>query len=80
MLTTEAVRAPMVFPNFAVHAHCPPPPPPPPPLQQAVCFECHVKMVDDTTRKAKVKLVTACFIALIFIIGEVIGEGVAIKK
>jgi len=40
-------------------------------------------MADDRTRKAKIKLVTACFIALVFIIGEVIGKinwQVVIKK
>ena len=40
-------------------------------------------MVEDRTRKAKIKLVTACFIALFFIVGEVIGKfnlQVVIKK
>ena len=35
---------------------------------------CHVKVTDNTTRKAKIRLITACLIALVFMIGEVIGE------
>ena len=43
-------------------------------LDDSVRCECHVKVVDDTTRKAKMKLVTACLVALLFMIGEVIGK------
>jgi len=43
-------------------------------LDKSVRCECHVKVVDDTTRKAKIKLVTACLVALLFMIGEVIGK------
>ena len=37
-----------------------------------------VQVVDDTTRKAKIKLVTASLIALFFMVGEVVGERVGI--
>jgi len=43
-------------------------------LNKSVRCECHVKVVDDTTRRAKIKLVTACLVALLFMIGEVIGK------
>jgi len=43
-------------------------------LDESVRCECHVKVVDDTTRKAKMKLVIACLVALLFMIGEVIGK------
>lgn len=43
-------------------------------LDKSVRCECHVKVVDDTTRRAKIKLVTACLVALLFMIGEVIGK------
>ena len=39
---------------------------------------CHVKVMDKVARKAKIKLVAACLITLVFMIGEVIGEEVAI--
>ena len=36
---------------------------------------CHVKVVDHTTRKAVMKLLVASLIALLFMVGEVLGEG-----
>ena len=35
---------------------------------------CHVKVKDNTSRKARIKLVAACVIALAFMIGEVVGK------
>jgi hypothetical protein len=36
--------------------------------------ECHVIVEDDTARRAKRKLVAASVIALLFMIGEVLGK------
>ena len=36
--------------------------------------ECHVKVEDKTARRAKIKLVVASVIALLFMIGEVLGK------
>ena len=35
--------------------------------------ECHVIVVDNTARRAKMKLIAASVIALLFMIGEVLG-------
>ena len=35
---------------------------------------CHVKQEDPTSRKARIKLIIACVIALLFMIGEVVGK------
>ena len=37
--------------------------------------ECHVKVEDKTARRAKIKLALACVVALLFMIGEVLGKG-----
>ena len=34
---------------------------------------CHVRVKDNTSRKARIKLVAACVIALVFMTGEVVG-------
>ncbi len=44
------------------------------PLEESIRCGCHVKVVDNTTRKAVIKLVLAAIIAVLFMIGEVIGE------
>ena len=36
--------------------------------------ECHVKVVDKTAKRAKIKLVLASIIALAFMAGEVVGK------
>ena len=43
------------------------------PVEEPHC-DCHVKVTDNTTRKAKIRLITACLIVFVFMIGEVIGE------
>ena len=45
-------------------------------LQDRVRCGCHVKIVDKTARKAKIKLILACIVALVFMIGEVVGRSV----
>ncbi len=41
----------------------------------AVHCVCHKPVVDSTTRKAVMKLVAASLIALVFMVGEMLGEG-----
>ena len=41
----------------------------------SVQCECHVKVEDKTARRAKMKLVLASVIALLFMVGEVLGKG-----
>ena len=36
--------------------------------------ECHIKVVDKTAKRAKIKLVLASIIALAFMVGEVVGR------
>ena len=36
--------------------------------------ECHVTVEDHTARRAKIKLVAASVVALLFMVGEVLGE------
>ena len=43
-------------------------------VEESVHCECHEKITDNTTRKAKIKLVIACLVALIFMLGEVAGK------
>ena len=49
-----------------------------PPEQQSpigsIRCECHVKVVDKTAKRAKIKLVLASIVALGFMAGEVIGK------
>lgn len=42
--------------------------------KESIRCDCHVKVVDHTTRKAVIKLVIASIIALVFMIGEVVGK------
>ena len=42
-------------------------------VEASVRCACHVKVKDSTSRKARIKLVAACVIALAFMIGEVVG-------
>ena len=42
-------------------------------VESSVQCGCHVKVVDHTTRKAVMKLILASVIALLFMVGEVIG-------
>ena len=42
-------------------------------VEASVRCGCHAKVKDNTSRKARIKLVTACIIALAFMIGEVVG-------
>ena len=45
------------------------------PVEESVRCDCHAKKVtDNTTRKAKIKLVIACLLVLVFMVGEVVGE------
>ena len=44
------------------------------PPDQSVRCGCHVKVKDHTTRKAVIKLVVASLVALLFMIGEVLGK------
>ena len=45
-------------------------------VEENVRCGCHAEKVTDnnTTRKAKIKLVIACLVALVFMVGEVVGE------
>ena len=43
-------------------------------VEASVRCACHVKVKDNTSRKARIKLVAACVIALAFMIGEVVGK------
>ena len=43
-------------------------------LEQSVRCGCHVKVKDHTTRKAVIKLVVASLVALMFMVGEVLGK------
>ena len=43
-------------------------------VEESVRCECHEKVTDNTTRKAKIKLVIACLVALVFMLGEVAGK------
>ena len=43
------------------------------PLNASIRCECHVEQKDPTSRKARIKLIIACIIALLFMIGEVVG-------
>ena len=45
------------------------------PNGQAVHCGCHKPEVDHTTRKAVIQLIIASLIALVFMMGEVLGEG-----
>ena len=36
--------------------------------------ECHVIVKDDTAKRAKMKLIAASVIALLFMVGEVLGK------
>ena len=42
-------------------------------IEASIRCKCHVKIKDDTSRKARIKLIVACIIALAFMIGEVVG-------
>ena len=44
------------------------------PSPETVHCECHTPVVDHTTRKAVMKLVIASLIALLFMVGEMLGE------
>ena len=44
------------------------------PVDESIRCGCHVKQKDPTTRKAQIKLIIACVIALLFMIGEVVGK------
>ena len=49
-----------------------------PQLEESVQCGCHVKVVDKTTRVAKIKLIIALVIALAFMVGEVLGMYVSL--
>ena len=54
----------------------PSPSPSPEPVDQlsaSIRCGCHDHVAEKTSRKARIKLVVACIIALIFVVGEVIG-------
>ena len=52
----------------SLHTRCPP-------VEETVRCGCHAeKVTDNTTRKAKIKLIIACLVALVFMVGEVVGE------
>ncbi|CAI7999525.1 Zinc transporter 2 [Geodia barretti] len=42
-------------------------------LEDAVHCGCHVKVPDVTSKKARNKLIIACILALLFMIGEIVG-------
>ena len=44
------------------------------PVDGSIRCGCHVKQKDPTSRKARIKLIIACVIALLFMIGEVVGK------
>ena len=44
------------------------------PVEDNVRCECHEKVTDNTTQKAKIKLIIACLVALVFMVGEVVGK------
>ena len=48
------------------------------PIEEPTAIVMCMKVMNKMARKAKIKLVTACLITLVFMIGEVIGEEVAV--
>ncbi len=51
-----------------------PSPEPVDPLTVSIRCGCHDQVAEKTSRKARTKLVIACIIALVFVVGEVIGQ------
>ncbi len=51
-----------------------------PDVEESVRCGCHEKVVDHTTRKAVIKLLIASGIALLFMIGEVIGKPLSLVQ
>ena len=45
----------------------------PDPLMNSIRCGCHVKVTDKTTRKARMKLIIACVVVMVFMLGEVAG-------
>ena len=45
---------------------------------ESIRCACHVRVADKTSRKARLKLIIACFIALVFMLGEVAGQHIYI--
>lgn len=43
-------------------------------IQTPIRCGCHDEDAEKTSKKARTRLVIACIIALIFVIGEVIGQ------
>ena len=43
-------------------------------LAESIRCACHVRVADKTSRKVRLKLIIACFIALVFMLGEVAGQ------
>lgn len=49
-------------------------------VEVSVRCGCHAKVKDNTSRKARIKLIAACIIALAFMIGEVVGmTGICVR-
>ena len=60
--TEPLIRSPNIFVNGDL------------PLNASIRCECHVKQKNPTSRKAQIKLIIACVIALLFMTGEVVGK------
>ena len=43
-------------------------------IEASVRCGCHVKIKDSTSKKARMKLIIACIVALLFMCGEVVGN------
>ena len=46
----------------------------PDPIINSIRCGCHVKVADKTTRKARTKLIVACVVVMVFMLGEVAGQ------
>ena len=66
-LPLQTCQSPSGGPSFVVHTRSSP-------VEDKVRCECHEKVTDNTTRKAKIKLIIACLVALVFMVGEVVGK------
>ena len=49
-------------------------------LEDAIRCGCHVHVPDVTSKKARNKLIIACILALLFMIGEIVGEYIGVRE
>lgn len=69
VLPLQVIQSPTGGPVLTVRATSPNA------VERSVRCGCHKPEVDHTTRKAVIQLIIASIIALVFMIGEVLGEG-----